>query len=205
MPVAGALPWRGGAGGRGRGRLVRPPAPGPRVMRAPQGAPGGGLSLRRPPACPIARTLLSHRLPGIRPGPRRLPTAGTHPQTFGGFLLRGAPKTTEHRDVWWFRSGPVPKSTKRPVRALRHDPHGPCGCQIPFPAACIAEMSGSAASSHRRPRPVPYDIGHPVRKEGVPMSATLPVVSITCAAAGMFLGHRFFLRLVRPALENRGR
>ncbi len=37
------------------------------------------------------------------------------------------------------------------------------------------------------------------------MSATLPVVSITCVAAGMLLGHRFFLAVVRPALENRGR
>ena len=139
------------------------------------------------------------------PGPPQASDSGDPPADVWWFLLRGAPKTTEHRDVWWFRSGPVPKSTKRPVRALRHDPHGPCGCQIPFSAARIAEMTGSAASRHRRPRPVPYDIGHPVRKEGVPMSATLPVVSITCAAAGMFLGHRFFLRLVRPALENRGR
>ena len=38
------------------------------------------------------------------------------PNPFGGFSLRGALKTTKWRVVWWFRSGSVPKSTKRPER-----------------------------------------------------------------------------------------
>ena len=57
---------------------------GPRAMRAPQGPLGGGLSLRRPPACPIARTLLSHRSAETCAKRMNPPPVPGRSQMFGG-------------------------------------------------------------------------------------------------------------------------